>query len=192
MGVTIHYKGRISDKAKLPLLVDEIEEIARVHEWDYRVYNRDFSLDSESEDALYGISLHPENCEPVNLTFLANGRMCGAANLAFWGKETESPYREYLYLNSTKTQFAGAEVHRLLVGIFRYISHHYLEDFEFLDEGQFWETNDYDLLKKKLGFIDDMLDSLSLAFSTIPSEKGESTYDYIARIAQRVRKHSNK
>ncbi|MDD2798884.1 MAG: hypothetical protein PHV20_09855 [Bacteroidales bacterium] len=62
-----------------------------------------------------------------------------------------------------------------------------MEDFELKDEGQYWETDDYDLLKKSLGFIDDMLDSMQLAFRSIPSVEGESIEDYIARIAQRVK-----
>ena len=33
MGVSIHYSGRITDKNKLPQLIDEVEEIASVHNW---------------------------------------------------------------------------------------------------------------------------------------------------------------
>ncbi|MDD2798885.1 MAG: hypothetical protein PHV20_09860 [Bacteroidales bacterium] len=99
MGVSIHYRGRIADQSILPHMVEEVEEIARVHKWKYQIYNREFPVNSTSNDELFGIIIQPSGCEPVNFTFLANGRLCGAANLACWGKETKSPYTEYLYMN---------------------------------------------------------------------------------------------
>ena len=42
MGLTIHYSGRITDKKKLPLLIEELEEISKVHGWKYHIYETEF------------------------------------------------------------------------------------------------------------------------------------------------------
>ena len=38
MGISIHYSGRITDKRRLPQLIEEIQEIATVHNWKSQIY----------------------------------------------------------------------------------------------------------------------------------------------------------
>ncbi len=67
MGISIHYSGKIADKQKLPQLIEEVQEIATVHGWNYQVYEPTFPIsttqqheqsnvaDATHDDLLYGI-----------------------------------------------------------------------------------------------------------------------------------------
>ena len=105
MGISIHYSGRITDKRRLPQLIEEIQEIAAVHSWKSQIYEREFPIDSEavtSSDSittgsthdgnLYGIDFTPEGSEPVSVCFLSNGRMSSIIQLACWGKFREEEH----------------------------------------------------------------------------------------------------
>ena len=90
MGVSIHYSGRITDKNKLPQLIDEVEEIASVHNWKYNIYEQKFpvnetiNLSDHHDGKLYGIDFTPEGSEPVSICFLSNGRMSSIMQLFCW------------------------------------------------------------------------------------------------------------
>ncbi|MFH2143217.1 MAG: hypothetical protein ABIJ97_12395 [Bacteroidota bacterium] len=92
----------------------------------------------------------------------------------------------------TKTQFAGYEVHALIVEIFRYISKKYLLDFKMDDEGHYWETNDIDVLKKRFRVYDSLLDNFCLGLQTMPVKKEESMEEYLIRVMQEVQKRKTK
>ena len=44
MGVTIHYRGRLDDIKKLPVLCDEMIDIAKVMGWKYARLDDDWSI----------------------------------------------------------------------------------------------------------------------------------------------------
>ena len=105
MGISIHYSGRITGKRRLPQLIEEIQEIATVHNWKSQIYEQVFPSDSEavtSSDSittdsthdgnLYGIDFTPEGIEPVSVCFLSNGRMSSIIQLACWGKFREEEH----------------------------------------------------------------------------------------------------
>ena len=105
MGISIHYSGRISNKQRLPQLIEEIQEIATVHNWKSQIYEREFPIDSEAvtsgdsftidsthDGNLYGIDFTPEGSEPVSVCFLRNGRMSSIMQLACWGKFREEEH----------------------------------------------------------------------------------------------------
>jgi len=95
MGISIHYSGKIADKQKLPLLIEEVQEIVTVHGWKYRIYERAFddinhtsssdSTDIQHNGKLYGIDFTPEGSETVALCFLSNGQMSSIMQMACWG-----------------------------------------------------------------------------------------------------------
>jgi hypothetical protein len=103
MGISIHYSGKITNKQKLPQLIEEVQEIATVHGWKSKIYENEFPtiIDSltpsetlnnaEHDGLLYGISFSPEGSEPVSICFLSNGKMSSMMQLACWGDfKTES------------------------------------------------------------------------------------------------------
>ena len=105
MGISIHYSGMITDKRRLPQLIEEVQEIAAVHSWKSQLYEREFPTNSEavtSSDSLtiagtydgnlYGIDFTPEGSEPVSVCFLSNGRMSSIIQLACWGKFREEEH----------------------------------------------------------------------------------------------------
>ena len=229
MGISIHYSGRITDKRRLPQLIEEVQEIAAVHSWKSQIYERVFPTDSEAvasgdslnidsthDGNLYGIDFTPEGSETVSVCFLSNGRMSSILQLACWGKFREeehytvvteewdtngktrssteelvldqTEFNRMLYKCSTKTQFAGPDTHELIIGVLRYISNNFLSDFELNDEGEFWETDDSDLLQKNFirnGFL---IESFRAGLTNTPRLPGEDLDSFIRRIASQINK----
>ncbi|MFW5754196.1 MAG: hypothetical protein ACOCV9_05280 [Marinilabiliaceae bacterium] len=186
MGITIHYNGRFNKDASLLEMVHEVKDIAEVCEWDYTVFNEDFPEKTDSldtyNDEIYGIELTPPNCESVSLCFLSNRRMSCAMQLMLWGNADPSE-EKYLYQLFTKTQFAGVDVHKFIIHLFRYLEEkNFFEHLEVNDEGRYWETGDEEVLKKQFRKNAAILDSFSFALENVPREPGESFQSYFERI----------
>ena len=221
MGVSIHYSGRITDKNKLPQLIDEVEEIASVHNWKYNIYEQKFpvnetiNLSDHHDGKLYGIDFTPEGSEPVSICFLSNGRMSSimqlfcrgefkeektivisSANVTHQGeleiqqKEetlTAADYNKFLCMCSTKTQYAGSEMHAMIIGVLRYVSKQYLSDFNLVDESQFWETNDKVLLKENFARNTAIIEGFGCVLAENQRLADEDWDSYIQRIIKAFR-----
>ena len=75
-----------------------------------------------------GIKIYPhEWCEPIKLTFRGN----------------------ILTEDFVKTQFAGPEIHKEVIGLFRVIKP-MMARLSVEDEGEYWETNDFKKLKANI------------------------------------------
>ena len=190
MGLSFHYNGKISDPALLPELIDEVQEIANVHQWDFFIFDRQFSNEDFGKPGynqnVYGICFTPSGCETVAICFLSNGRMSSVVNLQLWGKSTDPTEKDYLYMNSVNTQFASVELHKLLIQLFRYLSKKYFADFNLYDEGSYWETNDEALLRTNFNRNLALINSVESALETIPKNSGEDTEGYLERIFKLV------
>jgi hypothetical protein len=122
MGLTIHYKGALKEAAQIEPLAAEVMDIAEVMNWSfYRISHPSFD----------GIMLIPEGCEPVQLTFDADGKLVSGIALMHGLQPGE-----YIF---TKTQYAGMEVHKAIVRLLRYLEGRYFESFEMVDDGGYWE-----------------------------------------------------
>lgn len=196
MGLSFHYSGRISDPASLSDLIEEIEDIAKVHDWKYFVFDRQFPEDTigkpDYNQRIYGICFTPPNCETVDICFLSNGRMSSAAHLQFWGKTDTQAEREYLYMLSVKTQYAGIEIHQFLIQLFRYLNVKYFADFTMSDEGEYWETNDLTLLKTNFKRYTELIDGFVSAIETIPIKAGEDVESYFLRLMKEINDKKNR
>lgn len=165
---------------------------------------------------LYGIEFTPEGSEPVSICFLSNGRMSGIMQLTCWGQFREEKkvvlynatinehnvveiqqeeetltaddYNRYLYMCSSKTQYAGPGTHVLIIGVFRYLAKTYLADFEMIDEAQFWETNDTELLENQFARTGFLIDSFGLLCNIEKHLPDEDIESYILRIIAKMRK----
>ena len=123
MGLSIHYSGQIADKSMLPQLIEEVEEIAKVHGWKYSIYEREFPIDSNKENQcngsfqnkrnhdgrLYGIDFSPKGSEPISITFLSNGRMSSIMQLSCWGELREEKHFELK--NANVNELGELEIH---------------------------------------------------------------------------------
>ena len=191
MGITIHYQGRIADKRKLPQLIEELEEISKVHNWKYYILETAFPEgefpEDEHDESLYGICLNPSECEILTFTFLRNGRMSGPMQLHSWGQSTDETERKYLYFNFTKTQYAGPEIHKMIIGIFRYVVDRYLTDFQLIDDAQYWETKDELLLIENFRRNTALIKDFTSALRENTKLEGEDVETFLERVIREFR-----
>ncbi len=100
-------------------MIKEVKDIVEIFKWQYYVYEEEFPADSIGKAVynqnIYGISFTPPGCETVYLCFLSNGKMSSATNLQLYGNSKNKEEAEYLYMLSTKTQYAGIEIHKLVI-----------------------------------------------------------------------------
>ncbi len=193
MGLSIHYTGTFNKNASLSDLITEVKEVAEVHNWDYNVYEEKFPIDNNEDETndgkVYGISFSPSKCEPVYICFLSNYRMSNHFLLKFYGDSEDQPEKDYLYMLFTKTQYAGIAIHKIIIDLFRYLhKQNYFSEFNMIDEGEYWETGDEEVLERKFKEYNYLVDNFSLAIEAIPAEPGETYEDYFKRITERIHK----
>lgn len=144
-----------------------------------------------NRETLYGICFTPPKCEKVDLIFLSNSKLCAIQNLEL-NKDLENLEDDvYLYYLSVKTLYCGAEIHKLLITIFDYLNKKYFEDFEFTDEGQYWETRDETLLKATFDRYANLINRLESVVEHIHILEYETLEGYILRMTAIV-KNKNK
>lgn len=197
MGVTIHYEGKIKNKAVLPGLIAEVKDIAISMKWEYHIFSENFpstDADDESYDGeLYGMLFSPPKCEPIWISFLSNGRMSGPGFLISRKDENPKIESKYLYNLFTKTQYAGVGIHKSIVELFRYLNGKgYFAEFSVIDEGEYWETRDEALLETNFEKVARAIDDVTLALQTIPTAEGEDLEDYFMRLMELINKRDTK
>lgn len=186
MGLTIHYQGQFKEGASLSNMIDEVKDIAEVHNWKYHIFETEFPENSFSNPAIpkevYGICFTPENCETVSLTFLSNGKMCAVYNILEINNTGADWEKEFMYYLFTKTQFAGIETHLLIVHLFKYLNKKYFADLKVTDEGGYWETEDENVLQQSFNRYNEIFAHVTNALENIPKLKGESIEEYFKRM----------
>ncbi len=191
MGLSIHYSGRFKNGSLLLEMIEEVKDVAEIYNWKYFIFDEKFPdetfpVESYNQN-IYGISFTPNNCETVSLTFLSNGRMSNLVHLKFFGDSDNKTEQDYLYMLSTKTQFAGIETHKLIIHFFHYLDNKYFENFELIDEGKYWETGDEKLLKNIFIEYTDMLNTFSSALEDYPRNADENFENYFERLLLNIR-----
>jgi hypothetical protein len=186
MGLSIHYSDSFKKDASLSSMIEEVRDIAEVYEWKYSIDETNFPempFDSESYNGkLYGISFTPPKSETISLTFLSNGRMCCGARLMFFGHSENENDKKYLNMLSSKTQYAGITIHKIIIHLLKYLSHKYFDNFQLTDEGGYWETNDEALLEKNFGIYTALVNGFVDSLEHHPINPNESFADYFERI----------
>lgn len=191
MGLSIYYSGRFNENAVLSDLITEVKEIAEAFKWDYKVYQEAFLVDeneSQSHDGkVYGISFTPPECETISICFLSNYRMSSTVHLKFYGHSKNQPESKFLYMLSTKTQFAGITTHKTIIEIFRHLyKQNYFTEFNLVDDGEYWETGNEKLLEEKFKENGNLIDNFSIAVETIPVKQGETFENYFERLLKMI------
>jgi hypothetical protein len=196
MGLSIHYSGSFNPNASLSAMIEEVKDIAELYKWDYKVFEDVFPENSlvktEYTQCIYGICFTPPECETVDLCFLSNGKMSSPAHLIFFGKSKTQEEQPYLYMLSTKTQYSGIEIHKLIIHLFKYLSGKYLQDFKVLDEGHYWETGDEKLLEATFKHYTELIESFASSIEIYPVNPGESFEAYFERLLQQIHKKNKK
>lgn len=182
MGLTLHYKGQLRNMEQLNLLVEEVEDIANSLDWEsHRIdevveLNENSYLLEEKTEAgirIKGIYVTPINSETLCLTFAPSGKIMSLIGAILADKY---PELDFAYWIHTKTQFAGVELHVALVSLLRYLEKKYFQSFEVMDEGEYWESNDMDLLTKRFEEYTQLIAAVrgALEKTTIPLNLKES------------------
>jgi hypothetical protein len=196
MGLSIHYWGSFNSKASLHAMIEEVKDIAEIYKWRYNVYGDEFPEDSpgkaEYTQNIYGISFTPPECETVWLCFLSNGRMSSPSHLQFFGNSKNKEEEGYLYILSVKTQYAGIEIHKLIIHLLKYLSGKYLQDFTLNDEGEYWETGDEKLLQDAFKRYTDLIENFASSLENYPIKSGESFEAYFERLMKQIHERYKK
>lgn len=190
MGITIHFKGKIKSPDLLPQLIEEAKDIAVANNWKHHIFEKELPKESygkvDFNDTLYGISFTPPKCEPVSFTFLSNGNLCSVVGIKMYFEYEQD--ETFISWNSFKTQYAGPEIHKILILIIDYFSKKYLIDVEVIDEADFWDTRDETILNQKFEFLGGLINSFGSQFEFVPQRDGESFEEYLKRIANNIKK----
>ncbi len=196
MGLSINYSGSFKKEASLEAMIEEVKDIAEIYEWKYTINKTHFpknSFDKVKYDGkLYGISFTPPNSETISLTFLSNGKMCCGALLKYFGNSDNENDKLYLYMLSSKTQYAGSAIHKIIIHLVKYLSQKYFQNFQLTDERNYWETEDETLLEKKFKAYNDLVDGVVNSVKNFPINNTESFTDYFDRIIKMLDAKRNK
>ncbi|MBC7861974.1 MAG: hypothetical protein IAF38_03315 [Bacteroidia bacterium] len=186
MGLSIHYSGKLKSKDLLNNLIEEVENFCEAYEWEHHVFEREFpdSVFGKTEFTgnLYGIIFNPPGCETVSFAFLSNGKVCTPAMLLFYAESGDKSLEELITGVHVKTEYAGIEIHSLLIRFFKYSAPKYLNDFKMTDEGGFWETKDERTLLKQFKSYDEVMDKFNYALQNCPKFEDEKFGDYLKRV----------
>lgn len=189
MGLSFHYSGSFRKSASLPEMIDELKDIAEIYNWKYHIFHKQFphaETDNDgSKNAIYGIMFSPPQCEPVWLCFLGNRRLCSPINLELFGQSEDPKHRSFLYILSTKTQYAGTETHMTVINLLKYLSGKYFEGLEVSDEGKYWETGDAEILEATFKRYNAALNILTSALDRSTKLPNESYVDFLKRILKK-------
>jgi hypothetical protein len=59
------------------------------------------------------------------------------------------------------------------------------------DEGEYWETNDIDVLKANFNKYTSLMNSFTTALEIIPKESGENLEEYFLRLMKMIQDRGN-
>ena len=188
MGLSFHYSGSFRQSASLPEMIEELKDIAEICNWKYHIFQKQFPFESDNgtgKNAIYGIMFSPPHCEPVWLCFLDNRRLCSPINVELFGQLQDPKHRNFLYILSTKTQYAGVETHMTIINLLKYLAGKYFEMLEVSDEGKYWETGDVKILEATFKRYNDALNILTNVIDQNTKQPNESYMDFLRRILKK-------
>jgi hypothetical protein len=187
MGLSIHYSGNIRRVALINDLTTETTDICESMNWNYRI------IKELGDEGLNGIVFSPENCEPVFLTFLPNGRMCSPISLLNKDLYTLNGFDpDLIYTTSTKTQFAGPDTHIALLKLLRYLKEKYFGNFKLDDEGYYWGTNDEKILFQRFDEYNQTISAVKEVLTEMHHIPGENAKSLANRIEDVLKKKFDK
>ena len=166
MGLTFHYKGTIRSLHLIDEMTEEVKDICKSLNWDYRIWEKKETkrryksksqavISQPTPEDVKGISISPPECETLFLTFLPNGDLCSPIKLIYYDPATNDIMIEMIH---TKTQFAGPDTHIALMELLRYLNEKYFAKLEVDDEGMYWGKWDKKILYSQFSKYNVLLD----------------------------------
>jgi len=196
MGLSIHYRGQIKDYALIDELICETVDICKSLNWNYHNFEKSGIANDEAHvndpafinytlNDLKGIHVMPEGCEPVSLVFFPSGRLCCPIKLMYNNPAANDLMVETV---STKTQYAGMDMHITVLKLLQYFKDKYFSGFELSDEGHYWETKDETILKEQFSRYNFLVDAVGDSLSGLNAIPGEPTQSLAERIEEILKK----
>lgn len=178
MGLSIHYSGSFKKSASLPQMIEEVRDVIRVRNWEHFIFETDILPDEDPENTIYGICFTPPECETVFLSFLSDRKLISPPLIEF-GDQHDGKKENFIFV---KTQYAGPEIHKLIIDFLKYLSAKYFDDFMMVDEGKYWETGDEQILKAQFDRYNMLMDRVANALENFPRKESEDFEEYLRRI----------
>jgi len=164
MGISIHYRGKLSDIKKAKAISQDLTDIAHQMNWPLVSLEDDessFWFDTQLTGV--ALSVHPK-CETFFLGFDENGNLYHPINVMLISEGYIKPEEVSVFV---KTQFAEPETHLWIIGVLKYIQMHYIPDLQVTDEAGYWETGDVEILEENMGTIDVKTEMMSRVLASI-------------------------
>jgi hypothetical protein len=158
MGITIHYRGRLNDADRINEFMTGVARACHNLGWTYdRV--------TEHDPVIKGLIIHPsERCDPLAFLFSKAGFLLSPIQLTSGKANALAPAWVFV-----KTQFAGPEVHVRVVRLLKWVKERYISNLEVEDEGEYWETENFAMLKRKMEAIATVIDRIVKESSALGS-----------------------
>ncbi|MFO7876402.1 MAG: hypothetical protein R6U55_07485 [Desulfovermiculus sp.] len=170
MGITIHYRGKLNDPAEIDAVTDIVQQRAVAKGWSWTHIDDDWDAEVDAQlvhtskghleltghAGLKGFSLDIDpKCEVVPLLFDSSGYLRSIFSFFDLGSARDGD------TIAVKTQFAPPEAHIQIIELLRELKQRFIADLEVMDEGEYWETEDRDLLERKMAGLQGHIDFLS-------------------------------
>lgn len=175
MGLSIHYSGTVKSKNLIPLLVEEISEVCEIMRW---------KASNLKDQEVNGIVFSPKDCEPLFFTF---NKHCQLVSPIYLQYEIEPATTI-----SVKTQFAGIDAHIAIIKFLHYLDKKYFSQFIMMDEGNYWQTGDEEILRNQFKLYNILLDSVTKVLQDISYVENETPESLADRIEKILRKKFGK
>lgn len=183
MGITIYYKGTLTDIKRINDVTSEVKDICKIMKWKFKELDDDWSLpcdgalDKKGKHlkitgnlGLKGIGFQPhKDSEWVDLYFDSKGIICTPLFKAMYADEPDKG----VSFNGVKTQFAPVNTHIALVKLLRHLKNKYIHDLEVIDDGGYWETDNIEKLESARNSIFGAMDKLENALGTLSKKTAE-------------------
>ena len=163
MGITIHYKGTIDKADKIESFVNEMSDISNEMGWKYDIIN-------DTKKHLSGIIIKPhEKSESLSFLFDTDGIIRNFTCLLF--DDIDDGFSN---IECIKTQYAPLDIHIAVIKLLKYIKTKYISDLFVIDEADYWETMDENILREKMEFLASRIELMRDVFDSHSKELGQT------------------
>lgn len=181
MGVTIHYKGKLDCVENIDSFCEEMEDIAKSMGWKHTIIDK---FDSNDKIPVKGIIIRAhEKSESLQLISDLHGNLRNVFAFEFAGEDSD-----LTYLNFIKTQFAPVEIHIAVIKLLKYIQQKYISNLDVYDEGEYWQTGDEKILKRKIDFLNRIMDQFEDVLNSVKFEENETAESVADKIEEILKK----
>ncbi len=184
MGITIHYRGKIADPARVEEFEDRVVDMALEIRAAVRIWRS--WPDADATRVVRGLMLDvAPGQETTSLLISPEGWMVPLHEIeaAENGTLAEPPYCW------VKTQFGAVEGHVAVVELLSFLKQEFFPDLEVSDESGYWDDRDWKGLADKLGRTQAMIDAMAdgLRASPLSAEAAEAPEIVAARVERIAR-----